>query len=53
VIGHVVSTSKHPALAGKKILVVRSSEGRGDPTEAMQLAIDSVGAGLGDEVIVT
>lgn len=53
VIGHVVSTSKHPSLEGKKILVVEPLEGKGDPTEAMQLAIDGVGAGLGSEVIVT
>ena len=53
VIGHVVATSKHPSLEGKKILVVEPLEGKGDPTEAMQLAIDGVGAGLGSEVIVT
>ena len=53
VIGHVVSTSKHPSLEGKKILVVEPLEGKGDPTEGMQLAIDGVGAGLGSEVIVT
>jgi len=53
VIGHVVATSKHPSLEGRKILVVRPEEGRGDIGEAMQLAIDGVGAGLGSEVIVT
>jgi len=53
VIGHVVSTSKHPALEGRKILVVTPVEGKGDPTEAMQLAVDGVGAGIGSEVLVT
>lgn len=53
VIGTVVATSKHPSLQGRKILVVRPEAGRGDPTEAMQLAIDGVGAGLGNVVIVT
>ncbi|MBT4503486.1 MAG: EutN/CcmL family microcompartment protein [Gemmatimonadetes bacterium] len=53
VIGHVVATSKHSSLEGRTILVVRPEEGRGDMGEAMQLAIDGVGAGLGSEVIVT
>ena len=53
VIGRVVATSKHPALEGKKILVLLPVEGRGDPTETMQLAVDGVGAGAGDEVIVS
>ena len=53
VIGHVVSTSKHAVLEGRKILVVTQVEGKGDPTEAMQLAVDGVGAGIGSQVIVT
>ena len=53
VIGYVVSTAKHPALEGRKILVVSPVEGRGDPTVAMQLAIDGVGAGVGDEVVIS
>ena len=53
VIGRVVATSKHPALEGRTILVLKPSAGRGDPAEPMQLAIDGVGAGVGDEVIVS
>lgn len=53
VIGQVVATSKHPSLEGRTILVLRPSAGRGDPSEPMQLAIDGVGAGVGDEVIVS
>ena len=53
VIGRVISTSKHPALEGKKILVLLPVEGKGDPAEPMQLAVDGVGAGPGDEVIVS
>jgi microcompartment protein CcmK/EutM len=53
VIGRVVATSKHPSLEGRTILVLRPSEGKGDPSEPMQLAIDGAGAGVGDEVIVS
>ena len=53
VTGQVVSTVKHPVLAGRTILVVSPSSDRGDPTVPMQLAVDGVGARRGDEVIVT
>ena len=53
VIGCVVSTSKHPALEGRTLLVLRPVPGRGDPSEPMQVAVDAVGAGVGAEVIVT
>ncbi len=53
VIGFVVATAKHTALEGRRILVVSPVEGRGDPTVPMQLAVDGVGAGVGDEVIVS
>ena len=53
VIGRVVATSKHPCLQGRTVLVVRAVAGRGDPNEPLQLAVDSVGAGAGDEVMVT
>jgi ethanolamine utilization protein EutN len=53
VIGYVVSTAKHPCLESRKILVVAALAGRGDPTVPMQLAVDGVGAGIGNEVIVS
>ena len=52
VLGHVVATAKHPAIQGKKILVVTASPGRGDPATPMGLAVDGVGAGIGNEVLV-
>lgn len=52
VIGHVVATAKHPALQGKKILIVTGSPERGDPSTPMGLAVDGVGAGVGSEVLV-
>ena len=53
VIGFVVATAKHAALEGRRILVVSPESGRGDPTVPMQLAVDGVGAGVGDEVVVS
>ena len=53
VIGHVVATAKHPALAGRKILVVSGMEAIGDMSIPMQLALDAVGAGVGNRVLVT
>ena len=52
VIGEVVSTIKHPALSGKKLLVVEKLTERGEPTGNSQLAVDSVAAGEGDTVLV-
>jgi microcompartment protein CcmK/EutM len=52
VIGHVVAVAKHECLEGQKILVVTSLEHKGDPTVPMQLAVDGIGAGIGDEVLV-
>ena len=52
VIGHVVSTVKHPIIQGKKILVITGEAGSDDPTVPMGLAIDGVGAGIGNRVLV-
>jgi ethanolamine utilization protein EutN len=54
VIGTATSTVRHASLAGWKLLVVQplAADGKspdGDPV----LAVDSVGAGVGTEVIVT
>jgi microcompartment protein CcmK/EutM len=52
VIGEVVSTVKHPALHGKKILVIERASLSGSRTGDSLLAIDSVDAGVGDRVLV-
>jgi len=52
VIGEVVSTIKHPALSGRKLLIVEKLTERGEPTGDSQLAVDSVSAGEGDTVLV-
>ena len=52
VIGHVVAVAMHECLDGRKILVVAPLEEKGDPMAPMQLAVDGIGAGIGDEVLV-
>ncbi len=52
VIGEVVSTIKHPALTGRKLLVVEKLTERSEPTGESVLAVDSVDAGEGDTVLV-
>lgn len=49
VIGHVVASSKHPVLAGQKIMVVRPE---GEEGGALQVAVDGVQAGIGSRVLV-
>jgi microcompartment protein CcmK/EutM len=52
VIGTVVSTIKHPAFAGRKLLLVRPLHLPGDKPEDDFLAVDAAQAGIGDTVLV-
>lgn len=53
VIGTVVATQKDLKLSGAKLLVVRDLDLATDqPVGAPMVAIDTVGAGLGDRVLV-
>lgn len=52
VIGTVVSTRKHDALTGSKLLIIETIEEMKDDNKRL-VAIDSVGAGIGDTVLVT
>ena len=52
VIGDVVATIKHPALAQRKLLLVQPLTGEGAPTGRPAIAVDSVDAGVGDHVLV-
>lgn len=52
VIGNIVSTRKNDALVGSKILEVRLIED-GKDTEKYTVALDSVGAGIGERVLIT
>ena len=53
VIGTVVSTSKNASLIGSKLLVVARLSEQLIPTGLTEIAVDSVGAGNGEVVIVT
>lgn len=52
IVGTVVSTRKDPRLEGKKLLIVKpvSPEGRDEP--GYLIAVDSVGAGYRETVLV-
>lgn len=51
VVGTVVATRKDPELEGLKMLLVRPADPEGRPTGAPLVAIDAVGAGLGEVVL--
>jgi microcompartment protein CcmK/EutM len=50
VIGDVVATVKDRNLAGLKLLVLQPLSPDGDPTGRTLVAVDSVGAGVGEHV---
>lgn len=52
VVGSVVSTRKHCALEGAKLLLAQPVDQRGADTGVVQLAVDAVGAGYGELVLV-
>ena len=51
VIGTAVSTIKDEKLTGRKLLVVRQTDERGEPVGKPYVAIDTVDAGNGDLVL--
>ncbi|WP_294703932.1 EutN/CcmL family microcompartment protein [uncultured Fusobacterium sp.] len=54
VVGKVVSTTKDEGLNGKKVLVVAPIDMDGNViSDKRVVSIDSVGAGIGDQVLVT
>lgn len=53
VTGALVSTTKHPSLNGAKLLIVARLNEAYQPTGTAQVAVDCVGAGNGEIVIVT
>ncbi|ECC3646287.1 propanediol utilization microcompartment protein PduN, partial [Salmonella enterica] len=57
VTGAVVSTQKSPSLIGKKLLLVRRVSADGElpasPTSGDEVAVDSVGAGVGELVLLS
>jgi microcompartment protein CcmK/EutM len=51
VVGTTVSTIKDEKLIGRKLLVLRPTDERGNPTGKPYVAIDTVDAGVGDLVL--
>lgn len=52
VVGSVVATRKHGDLEGAKLLLVQPETPEGEPRGPVLLSIDSVGAGIGERVLV-
>ena len=50
--GHIVSTRKQDALSGSKFMEVQIMK-NGNLTDEYLIAIDSVGAGIGETVLIT
>ena len=51
VVGTVVSTRKEPTLDGSTFLIVRGVDLEGKPTATLVVAVDAVGAGVGEWVL--
>jgi ethanolamine utilization protein EutN len=52
VVGSLVSTQKHKKLEGAKLLIVQPLDLAGKPRGPAVLTIDSVGAGVGERVLI-
>jgi microcompartment protein CcmK/EutM len=52
VVGDLTATQKHPTHEGRKILLVQPLDLDGSDYGAAMVALDSVGAGAGDRVLV-
>jgi microcompartment protein CcmK/EutM len=51
VIGTLVASRKEPSLDGLTLLVVRACDVDGEPNGAIAVAVDAVGAGVGEVVL--
>ena len=52
IVGNIVSTRKQTSLVGSKFMEVRLIK-NGKPTDEYIVAVDSVGAGIGEAVLLT
>ena len=53
VIGHATSTVKHPSLEGWRMLIVQPLDAHGHDDGDAVIAIDELGSGAGDRVMIT
>ena len=52
VTGSVVSTIHHPVVAGRKLLLAERLDAGGKPTGGYLIAMDAIGAGRGETVLI-
>ncbi|MBM3287088.1 MAG: hypothetical protein FJY88_07020 [Candidatus Eisenbacteria bacterium] len=52
VVGRLYSTIHHPSMANKKILILDRLKADGEPAGSSIIALDAVGAGAGETVLV-
>lgn len=52
VLGSVVSTQKDASLVGRKLMIVQPINSDGEPARAQEVAADTVGAGIGEYVLL-
>ncbi len=52
IIGSVVSIIHHPVVKGRKLLVAERLDASGQPTGGYIIAIDAIGAGQGETVLI-
>jgi microcompartment protein CcmK/EutM len=52
VIGTVVATRKDETLVGHKLMIIRRIDGNGNFIDLEEVAVDYVGAGIGELVLV-
>jgi len=50
--GNVVSTIHHPVVNGRKLLLAERLDQNGKPTGAYLIALDGIGAGRGETVLI-
>ncbi len=53
VVGNAVATAKHPSLDGFKMLLCQQLDGDGNPNGTPVVAIDYLGAGMHQKVIIS
>ena len=51
VVGTVIATHKEEELEGLKLLLVRGLDLEGKPTSTLVVAVDAIGAGIGEVVL--
>ena len=51
--GSVVATRKHPSLVGWRLVICQPINRTGEPEGVPQIAIDSQGAGLHQQVVIS